>query len=289
MRLLRLGEPGEERPHVLVNSQALDVGDLVRDFDGEFFAGEGFAKVARFAKEHARHSKLVNIGDSRVGAPIARPHQVLCVGLNYLEHARESDMQKPDEPMIFSKSPNTVVGPADSIVRPLGSTKLDYEVEIGVVMRRRSQYLRNAQQAENAIAGLVLVNDVSERAFQLERGGQWIKGKSAMSFNPCGPYLVTLDEIANLRAIEMWLEVNGERRQAASTADMIFGILEIVQYLSQYFVLEPGDLINTGTPAGVGLGMKPPKYLSPGDVVALGATGLGSHRSLVVDHSHELA
>jgi 2-keto-4-pentenoate hydratase/2-oxohepta-3-ene-1,7-dioic acid hydratase in catechol pathway len=217
----------------------------------------------------------------RIGAPIARPHQILCIGLNYSDHASETGQAAPEEPIVFTKSPNTLVGPRDDVLIPRGSVKTDWEVELGVVIGARCRYLEDETAAAAAIAGYVVVNDVSERAFQLERGGQWSKGKSAETFNPCGPYLVTPDEVADVLALPMWLDVNGVRRQNGSTATMLFSPTFVVAYLSQFMVLEPGDLINTGTPPGVGMGRRPPVYLEPGDVMELGIEGLGSQRQVV--------
>jgi 2-keto-4-pentenoate hydratase/2-oxohepta-3-ene-1,7-dioic acid hydratase in catechol pathway len=218
----------------------------------------------------------------RIGAPIARPHQILCIGLNYRDHAAETGAQIPTEPVVFTKSPNTLIGPYDDVRIPRGSTKPDWEVELGIVMGRRASYLDTAQQAREAIAGYLVVNDVSERVFQNERGGQWCKGKSAETFNPAGPWLATADEIDDVRNLAMWLEVNSVRRQSGSTSAMIFDPYFIVQYLSQFLVLEPGDLINTGTPAGVGMGFRPPIWLQPGDVMELGVDGLGAQRQCVL-------
>jgi 2,4-didehydro-3-deoxy-L-rhamnonate hydrolase len=218
----------------------------------------------------------------RVGAPIARPHQILCVGLNYADHAAESGQPVPDEPILFTKSPNTLVGPFDDVRIPRGSTKTDWEVELGIVIGRRTSYLDAPEDARDAIAGFCVVNDVSERHFQLERGGQWVKGKSAETFNPAGPWLVTPDEVGDVMDLRMWLDVNGVRRQDGSTATMIFDPYVVVHYISQFLVLEPGDLINTGTPPGVGMGQDPPVYLQPGDVVELGIDRLGAQRQQVV-------
>jgi 2,4-diketo-3-deoxy-L-fuconate hydrolase len=217
-----------------------------------------------------------------VGAPIARPHQILCIGLNYSDHAAETGQAVPAEPILFTKPPNTLIGPYDDVRLPRGSTKVDWEVELGVVIGRRSSYLRDAAAARESIAGYVLVNDVSERAFQLERGGQWSKGKSAETFNPAGPWLATTDEIADPMDLTLTLDVNGVRRQTGSTATMIFDPYFLVHYLSQFLVLEPGDLINTGTPPGVGMGLTPPVWLQAGDVMELAITGLGGARQLVV-------
>jgi 2-keto-4-pentenoate hydratase/2-oxohepta-3-ene-1,7-dioic acid hydratase in catechol pathway len=219
----------------------------------------------------------------RVGAPFARPHQILCIGLNYRDHAAETGQAVPDEPILFTKSPNTLVGPADPIRRPRGSTKLDWEVELGVVIGGRASYLDSPAEAASVIAGYVVVNDVSERAFQIERGGQWSKGKSAETFNPAGPWLATPDEIKDVLDLGMWLDVNGVRRQTGNTSTMVFDPYTIVHYLSQFLVLEPGDLINTGTPPGVGMGHDPQVWLHPGDVVELGIDGLGRQRSEILE------
>ena len=218
----------------------------------------------------------------RIGSPIARPHQILCIGLNYRDHAAETGQAVPAEPILFTKSPNTLVGPNDDVRIPRGSTKTDWEVELGVVIGKRASYLDDEAAANDAIAGYVVVNDVSERAFQIERSGQWSKGKSAETFNPAGPWLVTPDEVPDVLALGMTLDVNGTRRQNGSTSTMVFSPAFIVHYLSQFLVLEPGDLINTGTPPGVGMGFKPPVWLQPGDVMELSIDRLGSQRQTVV-------
>src|SRR5215211_7182702 len=206
----------------------------------------------------------------------------LCIGLNYRDHAAETGQAVPDEPILFTKSPNTLVGPYDDVRIPRGSTKPDWEVELGVVVGRRTSYLESVEAARDAIAGYLVVNDVSERAFQTERGGQWSKGKSAETFNPAGPWLVTPDEIDDVRALDMWLNVNGLRRQTGNTKTMVFDPYFVVYYLSQFLVLEPGDLIDTGTPPGVGMGFTPPIWLQPGDVMELGIEGLGVQRQTVL-------
>jgi 2-keto-4-pentenoate hydratase/2-oxohepta-3-ene-1,7-dioic acid hydratase in catechol pathway len=203
---------------------------------------------------------------------------VVCIGLNYADHATESGSDMPAEPVVFFKAPNTVVGPNDDVLLPVGGDKTDWEIELGVVIGSEARYLPNADAAAKVIAGYTISNDVSERAFQLERGGQWVKGKSCETFNPLGPWLVTPDEIADPQSLDLWLTVNGESVQNSTTANMIFGVDYLVWYLSQFMVLEPGDLINTGTPAGVGLGLHPPRYLRPGDVMELGITRLGRQR-----------
>jgi 2,4-didehydro-3-deoxy-L-rhamnonate hydrolase len=289
MRLMRVGPVGQERPAVGVEGGYVDVSDLVADFDGAFFSGGGARGagagdgLAQAVAARAAAGAVQALAGQRIGAPIARPQQILCIGLNYADHAKETGQEPPAEPIVFNKAPNTLVGPEDDLVIPRGSTKTDWEVELGVVIGQRCRYLADEDQARAAIAGYVLVNDVSEREFQLERGGQWVKGKSAESFNPCGPHLLTADEVADVAALGMWLDVNGAPRQRGSTATMLFGPAFLVQYLSQFMVLEPGDLINTGTPPGVGMGMSPPQYLRAGDVVTLGINGLGSQRQQVVD------
>ena len=282
MQLMRLGPAGQEKPAVRVDGDTyIDVSDIVPDFDEQFFAGGGPSLLTDAVAERRRTGAISTIGDQRIGAPIARPHQILCIGLNYSDHAAETGQAVPDEPIVFNKAPNTLVGPNDTVLIPRGSTKTDWEVELGIVVGRRCRYLADEQEAAAAIAGYVLVNDVSERAFQMERGGQWVKGKSAETFNPCGPYLVTPDEIEDVSKLDMWLDVNGVRRQTGSTATMLFGVTHLVHYLSQFMVLEPGDLINTGTPPGVGMGFNPPIWLRAGDVMELGIEQLGSQRQAV--------
>ena len=283
MYLMRLGPIGSERPVVRIDdSHYVDVSDVVDDFDETFFGSNGLPRLAEIVQERTAAEQLQEFGGERIGAPITRPHQILCIGLNYSDHAAETGAAVPDEPIMFTKSPNTLVGPNDDVRIPRGSTKLDYEVELGVVIGSRTSYLDAVEQARSAIAGYLVVNDVSERAFQIERGSQWSKGKSAETFNPAGPWLVTPDEIDDVRDLRMWLDVSGVRRQNGSTSTMIFDPYFIVHYLSQFLVLEPGDLINTGTPPGVGMGMQPPVWLKAGNVIELGIEGLGSQRQTVV-------
>lgn len=282
MRLLRVGPPGEERPGVLVTDTSyVDVSDVVRDYDAEFFEGGGIERVRSVLDERFADGRVRDLAGQRVGAPVARPHQILCIGLNYRDHAAETGQAVPEEPIVFTKSPNTLVGPTDDVVMPRGSTKTDWEVELAVVIGRRCSYLPDREAARAVIAGYAVCNDVSERAFQLERGGQWCKGKSAATFNPMGPWLVTQDEVPDPTALDLWLDVNGVRRQTGSTATMVFDPATIVHYLTQFFVLEPGDVINTGTPPGVGMGMDPQVFLRAGDVVELGISRLGSQRQTV--------
>src|SRR3954466_16385185 len=281
MKLLRIGPVGFEKPAALVGEDSyIDLSDVVEDFDERFFGSGGLDRIRPIVEERA--ASAVPIGDARIAAPIARPHQILCIGLNYRDHAAETGQAVPDEPILFTKSPNTLVGPDDDVRIPRGSTKPDWEVELGVVIGRRTSYLDSPEEAREAIAGFCVVNDVSERAFQMERAGQWVKGKSAETFNPAGPWLVTPDEIDDVLALDMWLDVNGVRRQTGTTRTMVFDPYVIVHYLSQFLVMEPGDLLNTGTPPGVGRGFAPPVWLQPGDVMELGITDLGAQRQHVV-------
>ena len=283
MRLIRVGKAGSERPAALVgDSTYVDLSDVIDDVNEEFFAAGGVESIRAIVDSRLAAGDVFQLGAERLGAPIARPHQVICVGLNFADHARESGMAIPTEPILFTKSPNTVVGPKDDVRIPRGATKVDWEVELGIVVGRRASYVDDVADASDHIAGYVLVNDVSERDFQLERGGQWLKGKSAETFSPVGPWLLTRDEIADIADLQMWLDVNGVRRQTGSTATMIFDPAFLVSYISQFLVLEPGDLILTGTPPGVGLGMRPPVWLQAGDVVTLGIDSLGEQRQTVI-------
>ncbi|GAA2529613.1 2-hydroxyhepta-2,4-diene-1,7-dioate isomerase [Winogradskya humida] len=279
MYLMRIGAPGAEKPVARVDDTSyVDLSDVVDDFDEEFFGSGGIERIAPLV---AAGTPAPFAGE-RIGAPIARPHQILCIGLNYRDHAEETGQAVPSEPILFTKSPNTLIGPHDDVRIPRGSTKPDWEVELGIVIGRRTSYLDDVAEARAAIAGYTVVNDVSERAFQMERSGQWSKGKSAETFNPAGPWLVTPDEIGDVLALDMWLDLNGTRRQSGNTRTMVFDPYFIVHYLSQFMVLEPGDLINTGTPPGVGMGFTPQVWLQPGDVMELGIQGLGSQRQNVI-------
>jgi 2,4-diketo-3-deoxy-L-fuconate hydrolase len=283
MHLMRIGAPGAEKPIVRVNGDSyVDLSDIVGDFDEDFFRQNGLDRIRSIVVERAASGRTARFDGERIGAPIARPHQIICVGLNYSDHAAETGQPVPGEPILFNKSPNTLVGPNDDVRIPRGSTKPDWEVELGIVIGRRTSYLNSTADARRAIAGYLVVNDVSERAFQIERGGQWVKGKSAETFNPAGPWLATTDEIPDVNDLELWLDVNGIRRQSGTTRTMIFDPYFIVHYVSQFLVLEPGDLINTGTPPGVGMGFNPQIWLEPGDVMELGITGLGSQRQRVI-------
>jgi 2-keto-4-pentenoate hydratase/2-oxohepta-3-ene-1,7-dioic acid hydratase in catechol pathway len=283
MYLMRIGAPGAEKPIARLDDDTyVDLSDLVDDFDEAFFGGNGLDRIRPVVAKRAAAGQTSRFAGERISAPIARPHQILCVGLNYSDHAAETGQAVPDEPILFNKSPNTLVGPNDEVRIPRGSTKPDWEVELGIVIGRRTSYLNTVDEARDCIAGFLVVNDVSERAFQIERGGQWVKGKSAETFNPAGPWLVTPDEVEDVNNLDMWLDVNGVRRQTGNTKTMIFDPHFIVHYISQFLVLEPGDLINTGTPPGVGMGLDPQIWLGPGDVMELGITGLGAQRQRVL-------
>ena len=283
MYLMRIGPPGAEKPVARVNDESyVDLSDLVDDFDERFLGDGGLERIRPIVAERAASGQTSRFAGERVGAPIARPHQIICVGLNFSDHAAETGQDVPLEPILFTKSPNTLVGPYDDVRIPRGSTKPDWEVELGIVIGKRTSYLSSIEEAGDHIAGWVVVNDVSERAFQMERGGQWLKGKSCETFSPTGPWLVTTDEVPDVLALDMWLEVNGVRRQDGSTKTMIFDPYFIVHYISQFLVLEPGDLIPTGTPPGVGMGHDPQIWLQPDDVIELGISGLGSQRQTVV-------
>lgn len=285
MRLLRIGPVGHERPAALADEETyIDLSDVVGDFDADFFGGGGLDRIRELVGQRIDTGEARSLRGQRIGPPVSRPHQILCIGLNYRDHAAETGQAVPEEPIVFTKSPNTLVGPNDDVLIPRGSIKTDWEVELAIVIGRRCSYLASPAEAASVIAGYAVANDVSERAFQMERGGQWCKGKSAATFNPMGPWLVTPDELAEVTALGMWLEVNGTRRQTGSTATMIFDPFTIVHYLSQFFVLEPGDVINTGTPPGVGMGLDPQVFLAPGDIVELGIDRLGTQRQVVRAH-----
>jgi 2,4-diketo-3-deoxy-L-fuconate hydrolase len=279
MKLIRFGQPGQEKPGVLLNDQRYDVSAFGQDYTEEFFATDGLARLADFLQSH--EGQLPLVADSeRLGPPVARPSKILCIGLNYADHAKETGATPPAEPVLFMKSTTAYVGPNDDIVIPKNSVKTDWEVELAVVIGRRASYVEEAD-ASTYIAGYVLHNDVSEREFQLERSGTWDKGKGCDTFAPVGPFLATPDELGDIDNLRLWLTVNGQLMQDGTTANLIFKIPFLVSYLSQFMTLLPGDIISTGTPAGVGLGFKPPIYLKPGDVVELGIDGLGTSRQVV--------
>ncbi|MFI7034955.1 fumarylacetoacetate hydrolase family protein [Microbispora rosea] len=276
MKLLRVGPAGEERPCVLTpDGRVFDVSSLTADIDGAFLSGGGVERVRSALAEGG----LPEAGPyERIGAPIARPGKVVCIGLNYSDHAEETGAAIPAEPVVFMKASNTVVGPDDEVLVPRRSVKTDYEVELAVILGRTARYLESPEAAAEVIAGYAVSNDVSEREFQNERGGQWDKGKSCETFNPLGPWLVTADEVGDPQALGLRLWVNGELRQNGGTKNQIFGVHHVIWYLSQFMVLEPGDVVNTGTPAGVALGRGPQAFLREGDVVELEIDGLGRQR-----------
>ncbi len=278
MRLARIGERGKEVPAILDAAGVhRDLSTIVDDFTPDFFVADGIARLRDIDPE------TLPTVTGRVGSAISQPSTILCVGLNYVDHANESSMKVPEEPILFTKAPNCLVGPYDDVLIPRGAAKVDYEVELAVVIGKQCRYLDSPEQALSHIAGFTISNDVSEREWQLNRGGgQWIKGKSCETFNPCGPMLVTPDEVDLAAGLDLWCDVNGERRQTGSTHDMIFDTAVILHHVSQFMVLEPGDLVNTGTPPGVAMGMPDPAYLHAGDVMTLGITGLGEQRQELV-------
>ncbi|MER5864131.1 fumarylacetoacetate hydrolase family protein [Kitasatospora sp. NPDC002040] len=280
MKLLRVGPQGAERPAVLgQDGTAFDLSGRTPDIDGAFLAALDPAELARAVE--AGELPVVDIAGQRVGAPVTRPGKVVGIGLNYRDHAAEAGAAIPAEPVVFLKPSNTVVGPNDEVLIPRGGEKTDYEVELAIVIGRTARYLDSHQEAAAVIAGYAAVNDVTERAFQFERGGQWDKGKSAETFTPLGPWLVTADEVGDPQRLGLRLWVNGELRQDGSTAEMIFPVHEVVRYLSHFMVLEPGDVIVTGTPAGVTLGRPGTPFLKPNDVVELEVDGLGRQRQVL--------
>lgn len=285
MRLARIGTAGSEIPGAVVgDDRFVDLSDVVDDYHEGFFASGALAGLAAVVGERVAAGLTEPIGGRRFGPPIGRPHQILCVGLNYRDHAEETGQAIPSEPILFNKAPNTLIGPDDDVLIPRGAEKTDWEVELGIVVGARASYLADEAEAAAAIAGYVLVNDVSERAWQMERGGQWVKGKSAPTFNPAGPYLVTPDEIGDVLDLGLWLDIDGTRRQDGSTSMMIFSPAFLVHYISRFMALEPGDLINTGTPPGVAMGMKQPRYLRGGETMTLGGSRLGAQTQRVLRH-----
>lgn len=279
MKLVRYGPAGREKPGIVDSEGKIrDLSRIVKDIDAEAISPKGLAKIK---KTNINRLKVVP-GKPRLGSCVTGTRHFVAIGLNFSDHALETGSPIPKEPIIFQKAPNCIVGPNDNVMIPKDSTKLDWEVELCVVIGSRARYLDKAK-AMSAVAGYCVCNDVSERQFQIERGGQWSKGKSAETFGPIGPWMVTKDEIKDVQKLDMWLDVNGKRMQNGSTRTMIFDVAHVVWYCSQFFVLEPGDLITTGTPPGVGLGIKPtPQFLNAGDKIALGIQGLGEQRQTVV-------
>jgi len=281
MKLIRFGEPGNEKPGLFISdNKYIDVSDICNDFNEEFFADGGLIRLQTWFDAH-RNSLSYISQPVRLGAPVCRPSKIVCIGLNFGKHAKEARMERPSEPVIFFKATSAMCGPNDNLIIPRNSNKTDWEVELAMVISKEAKYV-NEQDAMDFVGGYLLHNDYSDREFQLERGGQWVKGKSADTFAPLGPYLVTPDEINDVNNLNMWLKVNGDIRQQGNTSDFIFDIPYLVSYVSEFMTLLPGDIISTGTPYGVALGMKNPQYLKPGDVVELGIDGLGISRQNVV-------
>jgi 2,4-didehydro-3-deoxy-L-rhamnonate hydrolase len=281
MKLIRFGNPDEEKPGlILADGNRIDASAFVTDYDERFFEADGLARLADWARHNSASAPRVD-PSVRLGAPIARPSKIVCIGLNFRDHAAETGNPIPPEPVLFFKATTSLTGPNDAVVIPKNGSKLDWEVELAIIIAKRASYVPK-DRAREFVAGYALHNDYSERSFQLERGGQWVKGKSCDTFAPLGPYLATRDEIPNPCNLGMWLKVNGEYRQKSSTANMIFDDAALVSYVSQFMTLLPGDVISSGTPAGVGLGMRPPQYLRPEDVVELGIDRLGESKQRVV-------
>ncbi|MGB0526894.1 MAG: fumarylacetoacetate hydrolase family protein [Flavobacteriaceae bacterium] len=283
MKLARYGAQGQEKPAVLTkNGELIDVSAFTADFDSDFFEQDGMHNLKQWLSEHEQSCPKVS-PDQRLAAPLSQVSKIICVGLNYSKHASESGMTLPKEPVLFFKASSAICGPNDQITIPKNATKLDWEVELGVVIGKKATYVSKAD-AFSHIAGYVLHNDYSERAFQLEREGQWVKGKSHDTFAPLGPYLVGRDEITDPHKLDLWLKVNGKRLQDSNTSDLVFKIDELVSYISSFMTLLPGDIISTGTPSGVGLGFDPPRYLKAGDLVELGIEGLGEARQEIINY-----
>jgi 2-keto-4-pentenoate hydratase/2-oxohepta-3-ene-1,7-dioic acid hydratase in catechol pathway len=279
MKLFRFGEPGQEKAGVILNDVKYDVSAFGEDYNEQFFQSNGLERLKAFVQQN--EGKLPQVADDvRLGSPIARPSKMVCIGLNYADHAKETGAAIPQEPIVFFKATSALCGPNDDVIIPRNSEKLDWEVELAVIIGKKASYVTE-EEALDYVAGYALHNDYSERAFQLERGGQWVKGKSNDTFAPVGPFLATPDELEDVDNLRLWLTVNGKTMQDGTTANLIFKIPFLISYLSQFMTLLPGDLITTGTPAGVGLGMNPQVYLKEGDVVELGIDGLGSSKQTV--------
>ena len=283
MKLIRFGEPGHEKPGVCINNEHFDVSGFIHDYDERFFANGGLPHLAWMVEQNKTILKKVP-SNIRLGSPVARPSKIICIGLNYSDHAKETGAKLPEEPVIFMKSTTALAGPFDDIIIPKNSTKTDWEVELAVLIEKKTSYVDEAE-AMDYVGGYCLHNDISEREFQLERGGTWDKGKGCDTFAPIGPWLVTKDEIADVHKLRLWLKVNDKMMQDSTTANLVFRIPVLISYVSRFMTLLPGDIISTGTPAGVGLGFNPPVYLKPGDVVELGVEGLGVSKQTCVAYS----
>ncbi len=280
MKLIRFGEPGDEKPGLIQpNGTKIDASAFGEDYDEHFFENNGLNRLSAWAKENGDSAPALENGQ-RLAPPVANPGKIVCIGLNYEDHAKEGGMDIPEEPILFFKATSSIVGPNDDLVIPKNSTKTDWEVELAVIIGKKASYVSEVE-AMDYVAGYCVHNDYSEREYQLEKGGQWVKGKSCDTFAPLGPYLATKNEIENINDLKLWLKVNGKLKQDGSTSKLIFGIPYLVSYISQFMTLQAGDIISTGTPAGVGLGFDPPQYLKPGDEVELGIEGLGVSRQRV--------
>jgi 2,4-didehydro-3-deoxy-L-rhamnonate hydrolase len=281
MKLIRYGAPGQEKPGVIIDDKRYGLTNFVSDYDQAFFGGDGLKRLSSYIATNK--NELFPLPDTeRLGPPVANPSKIVCIGLNFEDHARETNAPIPKEPIIFFKSTTALVGPNDNVIIPKNSKKTDWEVELAFIIGKKASYVEKAD-ALGHVAGYCLHNDYSEREFQIERGGQWVKGKSCDTFAPLGPFIATPDELENVSKLKMWLKVNGKTMQDGSTATMIFDVPFLVHYISQFMTLMPGDIVSTGTPPGVALGMKEPQYLKHGDVVELGIQGLGSSKQLLKD------
>ena len=280
MKLIRFGKVGQEKPGIeLKDGVRIDASAFGEDYNEIFFATNGLDRLEKWLENNSKFHTLIS-NELRLGPPIARPSKIVCVGLNYAKHAEESGMMVPSEPVLFFKATSSIIGPNDHVILPKGSEKSDWEVELAVVIEKKASYV-SKEDAMDFVAGYMLHNDISERAFQLEMQGQWVKGKSCNTFAPIGPYLVTKSEIPDPHNLNLWLNVNGEQLQHSNTSDLIFDIPTLVSYISQFMTLLPGDIISTGTPFGVGLGWNPPRYLKAGDVMELGIEKLGTSKQVV--------
>ncbi|RYZ25796.1 MAG: FAA hydrolase family protein [Chitinophagaceae bacterium] len=283
MKLIRFGEAGNEKTGVIINDEYFDTSSFGEDYGESFFETDGLQRLEAFMKEKGAGLPRVDKG-TRLGPPFARPSKIICIGLNYADHAKETGAQIPTEPIIFFKSTTAIIGPNDTVIIPKNSKKSDWEVELAVVIGKKASYVEEAD-AMSYVAGYCLHNDLSEREFQLERNGQWVKGKSCDTFAPLGPFLATKDEIKDVDNLGVWLKLNDKQVQTSNTSNLIFKIPFLVSYLSQFMTLLPGDVISAGTPAGVGLGMNPQVYLKAGDTMELGIEGLGTQKQKVVDYA----
>ncbi len=280
MKLIRFGDPGKEKPGVILpDGKKIDVTAHVEDYNMAFFQSGGLDSLSEWLESNSTSAPVIR-DHLRLGPPVAETSKIVCVGLNYADHAKEGGMAIPTEPILFFKATSAIVGPNDDMVIPRNSTKSDWEVELAVIIGKKASYV-SEEYALDYVAGYCVHNDYSEREFQLERGGQWVKGKSCDTFAPIGPFLATKDEVEDVHNLRLWLKVNGEMKQDGNTSDFIFGVPHLISYISNFMTLLPGDIISTGTPAGVGLGFNPPQYLKPGDEVELGIEGLGASRQRI--------